>query len=126
MSDRPTALHDEELSALASTTADDVGQLIRAELELAKAELRSEARGVVTGSGMAVVGGFAVVVAVFALVWAAAWGLDEVVPTGAAFAIVGGVVLVVGLLALALGIRRIQGLELLPRTREIGRLTDDG
>jgi cobalamin biosynthesis protein CobD/CbiB len=67
----------------------DFGTLVRKELELAKAEVREEAKTSGKAVGMfgaaGVAGWFALLFVSFAL----AWGLAEIMPTGFAFLLVG-------------------------------------
>lgn len=87
------------LSDLISRLGDDVTTLFRQEVELAKVELKREAKTAGKAAGMLGAGGVLAHVALLLVAWAAAWGLAEVVPTGVAFLIVG---LVVGAIAAAI------------------------
>jgi uncharacterized membrane protein YqjE len=80
---------DASLSELISRLGDDVTTLFRQEVELAKVELKREAKTAGKAAGMLGAGGVLGHVALLLIAWAAAWGLAEVVPAGVAFLIVG-------------------------------------
>jgi len=86
---------ERSLPELMSAMTNDVTLLVRKEMELAKEEIRedvSKAGNVAKFFGAAGgVGYFAVLM----LLFAAAWGLSEVVPEGVAFLIVGVVLAIV-------------------------------
>lgn len=113
--------HSPDLSDLANQTVHDVAALVHSELELAKAEMRDEARSLAIAGALVFGGVSLVVAALLALVWAAAWALAEVVPAGASFAIVGVGLLMLSAAAIAAGTERVRRVELLPRTRAIVR-----
>lgn len=92
--------HEEpSLGDLLSEVASDVSALVRKELELARVELTEEARKAGKAGGMLAATGLLAHLALLLLAFAAAWGLDEVMPAGLAFLIVG---VVVGLVAAGL------------------------
>ena len=84
------------IGELLSDVASDIGALVRDELELARLEMTAEAKKAGRAAGM--LGATALLghLALLLLAFAAAWGLDEVMPAGCAFLIVG---VVVGLVA---------------------------
>lgn len=85
----PSAVPEPTLGDLVSGLTADVGTLVRKELELAKAEVREEAKTSGKAAGMI---GAAGVAAHFALLFASlalAWGLTEIMPEGFAFLLVG-------------------------------------
>ncbi|MGQ0623803.1 MAG: phage holin family protein [Sporichthyaceae bacterium] len=92
---------EQSLGDLVAAASRDASILIRSEIELAKRELKVEARNAALGGGMF---GGAAVFGLFALTmlsFGAAYGLDTVLPTWASFLIVGGTYLMfAGLLAL--------------------------
>ena len=93
---------DASVPELLRRVTDDVSELVRTHLELAKAEIKDEIAR--TGKGAGFLTG-AVVAALLALIMlsaAAAWGLSEIVPEGVGFLIVGLVwAAVAGLLTLS-------------------------
>lgn len=82
---------DRSLGELFSQLTNDMGVLVRDEIELAKVELQRDVRGLAKSGGMfggaAFAGYMTIVLASFAL----AWGLAEVMPAGWAFLIVAAV-----------------------------------
>jgi uncharacterized membrane protein YqjE len=80
---------DRSVGELMGDLARDLGQLVRQELELAKVEIKEELAK--TGKAGGILGGTAVAayMALVLLSFAAAYGLDAVMPTGFAFLIVG-------------------------------------
>lgn len=77
------------VSDLLSELSTDITTLFRQEVELAKVEMKQEATVFGKASGMLVAGAVVGFVTLLLLAWAAAWGLDALVPTGLAFLIVG-------------------------------------
>jgi len=76
------------LGELLSRLGDDVGDLFAAELRLAVVEVREDAKQAARTSAFFVGAGVLAFVTIVLLAFAAAWGLDEVMPTGIAFLIV--------------------------------------
>jgi hypothetical protein len=77
------------LGELVSGMTADVGLLVRKELELAKAEVREEAKTSGKAAGMLGAAGLAAHFALLFVSLALAWGLAEIMPTGFAFLLVG-------------------------------------
>jgi uncharacterized membrane protein YqjE len=77
------------LGELVSGMTADFGTLVRKELELAKAEVREEARTTGKAAGMFGVAGLAGWFALLFVSLALAWGLAEIMPEGFAFLLVG-------------------------------------
>lgn len=106
---------DTKLSDLVGRATRDIGDLFHNELELAKVEIKDEVRqatkaGAMFG-GAAVAGLFALLL----LLFAAAWGLAEIIPVGFAFLAVGAVVAIVaGALAMA-GRNRAKTIDPVPQ-----------
>ncbi len=80
------------LGELFSSLTNDLSQLVRSEMELARVEIREEAGKAGKAAGMLGGGAVAALVALILLTSAAAWGLAEVVDAGWAFLIVGVVI----------------------------------
>ena len=93
---------DATLGALVATASRDLSTLVRSEIELAKAELRQEAKNGATGGAMFGAAGFLSLLAVILLSIAAAYGLVALgLHPGWAFLIVAGAyLLIAGILAL--------------------------
>lgn len=93
---------DASIGELVSATTRDLSQLFQAEVQLAKVELREEAKK--AGQAGAMFGAAALLgyLALTLLCFAAAWGLSEIVPEGVAFLIVA---IIVGIVAAVLGLQ---------------------
>jgi hypothetical protein len=119
----PATPSEPTLGELFSGMTADVGTLVRKELELAKAEVREEARtsgkaaGMLGAAGLA--GWFALLFASFAL----AWGLTEIVPEGVAFLIVGILYAAVAAVLAVQGKQRMQ--EIHPPEQTIETVKED-
>ena len=102
------------LGELLSDVTTQLQQLVRKEMELARAEIKQEVdkatKGLAAFAAAAVVG----LLAAVALVFAAAWGLTEVVPEGVAFLIVGVVLLVVAGILFAGGRKKVAQVSPVP------------
>ncbi|MEX2504331.1 MAG: phage holin family protein [Egicoccus sp.] len=110
----PPPTSDASLSDLISRLGNDVTTLFRQEVELAKVEMKREAKTAAKASGMLAAAAVAGLVTLFLLAWAAAWGLAELMPAGLAFLIVG---VVFGIAAAALGMagkKRFETVDLTP------------
>ncbi len=83
------------LGELLSEVTTQLQQLVRKEIELARAEIKQEVDKAVKGVAAFAVAGVVGLLAAIALVFAAAWGLSELVPEGVAFLIVGVLLLAV-------------------------------
>ena len=99
------------LGELFSRLTNDMSVLFRQEVQLAKTELRSEAKA--AGKAGALLAAAAVLawIMLMLLSWAAAWGLAEVMPAGFAFLIVGVIFGVVAAVLGAAGKKRLQSIE---------------
>jgi hypothetical protein len=93
---RPDA--EPSLGQLVSTVAADTSALLRLEIELAKSELRSQAKQAAGGGAMIAAAVFLVVLVTILLSFAAVYGLAYVMPVYAAFLVVAGVYLLVAVL----------------------------
>ncbi len=78
------------LGDLVSRMTDDLSNLFRKEVELAKIEIKEEATKAAKGAGLLGGTGMAALFCLIMLSFAAAWGLAEIMPTGFAFLIMGG------------------------------------
>ena len=103
-----TQTPEQTLGALVVNASRDLSALVRGEIELAKAELRADARNGAAGAGMFGAAGFLALLAVVLLSIAAAYGLVALgLHPGWAFLIVAGVYLLVGALLVLIGKRTI-------------------
>ena len=110
---------DKAIGELLGELASEANALFSAQLELAKVELRDEAKkaGKVGGmfSGAAVAGFFTLMLLSFAL----AWGLTEIVPEGVAFLIVGVLWGIAAAILALIGRQRLEEMKQpLPETQE--------
>jgi uncharacterized membrane protein YqjE len=114
----PPAAGRESLGGLVALAVSDISQLVRYEVDLAKLELKDDARrlgiGAVLFGFAAFVGGLVLMVLSFAyaygLIAAGIWGW-------AAFLIVAGTYVVLAALAVLIGVTRFKGLTGLRKTR---------
>ena len=95
MSDIVNPPGERPLGELLSDLTSKLQELVRKEIELARAEIKQEVDKAVKGVAAFAVAGVIGLLAAIALVFAAAWGLSELVPEGVAFLIVGVVLLAV-------------------------------
>jgi uncharacterized membrane protein YqjE len=99
---------------LLSDVTQDLGQLVRKEIELAKSETREEIRDAARAGAMFGVAGVVGLLALLMLSFAVAWGLAEVMPAGVAFLIVGIVDVVIAAIAVRAGRERFQEFDPVP------------
>jgi uncharacterized membrane protein YqjE len=99
---------ERSLADLLSQTTQDLSGLLRSEVELAKLELKQEASTAAKAGGMLGAAGVLGHLAVLLALFAAAWGLDAVMPTGLAFLIVAVVVAIVAFVLYRLGRARLE------------------
>jgi hypothetical protein len=104
----------ESLGGLVGQLSEDLGALLRDEVQLAKLELKEDATRAAKAGGMLGAAGFAGYVTILLLSFAAAWGLAEVVPIGVAFLIIGIVWGVVGAVLFVAGRARMRTLDIKP------------
>jgi hypothetical protein len=102
-SDRSEQVAETSIGELIGNISNDLSQLFRQEVDLAKAELKQEAGKAGKAAGMLGVAGFAGYLAVVLLSFAAVFGLANVMDAGwaalivaAVWAIVGGALFVTG------------------------------
>lgn len=112
-------IEDKSLGALVALASSNVSNLVRAEMDLAKLELKADAKKAALGSVMftiaALIGGLIVILLSIAL----AYGLVALgIWHWAAFLIVAGVYLVLALILIAIGYQRIRRIDGAKRTRK--------
>lgn len=107
----PAPSSDASIGELLSATTRDLSDLFRKEVELAKVELRDEAKK--AGKAGAMFGAAAVFgfLCLMLLCFAAAWGLSEIVPEGVAFLIVAVVIGIVAAVLAMTGKKRMAEVE---------------
>ena len=115
------------LGALVADITSELSQLVRGEIELAKAEMRESARRGAMGAALIAVAVVLLAVVGLLFTWAAVYGLSETgLPLWACFLIVGGVYLLVAVLLSLIGansLKKAKGPEQaraeMQRTKEI-------
>ena len=106
--DPPPGDPEPSLGQLLTATTQDLSELLRAEVELAKLELKEEATTAAKAGGMLGAAGVLGHLALLLLVFAAAWGLAAVMPTGLAFLIVAVIVGLVAFVVFTMGRNRMK------------------
>jgi len=122
--DRTQPAGDTSIGELIGNISDDLSQLFRQEVELAKAEVRQEASKAGKAAGFLGGAGFAGYLAVVLLSFAAIWGLDNVMDEGLAALIVAVVWAVVGGILFVIGRNRLKTVDPMPR-RTVDTLKED-
>jgi hypothetical protein len=111
---RPVDDEDRSLGQLFSEMTTEVSQLFRSEIELAKAELKEEAKKAATAGAAFGAGGFIAYLGVILLSFAAAWGLAAVIPDGFAFLIIGVAYVLIAAVCFLVGRKRMQEFSPVP------------
>ncbi len=109
---------EKSLGELVGVMASDLSSLVRQEVELAKIELRDEAKRAGTAAGMFGAAGVGAWMAVIMLSFALAWLLDQALNTALSFAIVGVVWAVVAAILALSAKKKVAGLKPVPETVE--------
>jgi len=114
---------ERSLPELVSDVAKDMSTLVRKELELAKAEVREEAKASGKAAGLFGAAGLAGWFALLFLSLALAWGLTEIMPEGVAFLLVGLLYAVVTFVAVTQAKKRMR--EVRPPEQTIETVKED-
>ena len=110
---------DQSLGELFNRLGDNLSQLISSQMDLARAELKEEAKQAGQAAGLLGAGSILGYLTLTLLCFAAAWGLAEVIPEGFAFLIVAAVVGIVAAVMVMLGRQRLEAAkEVAPETVE--------
>jgi hypothetical protein len=108
----------ESLGDLVALAVSDISQLIRYEVDLAKLELKSDARRLGIGAALFGIAAFAGCLVLMVLSFAFAYGLMALgIWPWAAFLIVAGTYVLLAALAILIGFTRFKGLTALSKTR---------
>ena len=112
--------YEQSIADLLRGAMRDAQDLVRAEIALARAEMKEEGRRLAMGAALLAVAAVTALIAIVLLATAAAWGLATALqwPIWAGFAIVGGVILIAALIAGLVGRGRIVNGRHLPRTMD--------
>jgi len=100
---------------LLARTGRDLAELVRCEVELARLEIAEEARDIARASAVLIAGAIAAFLALLLLLFAAAWGLAEVMAPGFAFLLVGGVVAILAVVLILAGRTRLARIDPVPQ-----------
>ena len=103
------------LGELLSDVTTQLQELVRKEMELARADIKQEVDKAVKGVTAFAVAGVVGLLAAVALVLAAGWGLSEIVPEGVAFLIVGVFLLAVAGGLFAAGKKKVAQVSPVPQ-----------
>jgi uncharacterized membrane protein YqjE len=104
---------------LVSQAIQDVTQLVRCELALAKLELRKDARRLGLAAALLAIAAFAGCLILVMLCWALAYGLVALgIYPWAAFLIVAGLLLLLASLAILIVVIKVRGVSGLRKTRQ--------
>ena len=109
---------DVSVGELFSEMTQNLGTLLRQEVELAKTEAKEEATAAGKAAAMLVVGAVAAVLALAFLSAGLAWLLDNVMGSALAFALVGAAWVVIAAVLVAVGRRRLSDIKTLPETKQ--------
>lgn len=109
---------DKSLGELFAEMSSELGTLFTKEVELAKVELRDDAKRAGRGATMLGIAGIAGWMTLLFVSFAAAWLLDQSLNTALSFLIVGAVWAVVGAVAASTGRNRLRQLEGVPQTKQ--------
>jgi uncharacterized membrane protein YqjE len=105
---------DRSLSDVFQDIVRNVQEIIRAEIALAKTEVREEASKVVSSLAWTIGGTLSVILAVIFILWTAAYALGLIWPMWLATLVVAGVLTLAAIGLLFIGIRRLRELHPTP------------
>jgi len=108
------SLDERSLGELFGRLTSDLGELMRSEIELARAEIREEAGKAGKAGGMLGAGGLIAYLGLALVATAAAWGLAEVIDAGWAFLVVGLAVGALGAALVLMGRDRLRDVRPVP------------
>ena len=103
------------LGELLSDVTSQLQTLVRKEIELGRVEIKQEVDKAVKGAAAFAAAAVIGLLAAIALVFAAAWGLSELVPEGVAFLIVGVLLLAVAGALAAAGKKKVAEVDPVPQ-----------
>lgn len=122
--DRADQVADTSIGEMIGNISNDLSQLFRQEVELAKAELKEEASKAGKAAGMLGGAGFAGYLAVLLLSFAAVYGLANVMDTGLAALIVAVIWAAIGGVLYVNGRKKLKTVDPVPR-RTVDTLKED-
>ena len=116
--DHADEVQETSVGELIGNISNDLSQLFRQEVELAKVEARQEASRAARAGSKLAVAGVAGLLAALLVSMAAGWLLDQAMNRALAFLIIGLVWAIVGAVLYTAGRRDLKDVEALPATRE--------
>jgi hypothetical protein len=122
--DRPDQVAETSIGELIGNISDDLSQLFRQEVDLAKAELKQEAAKAGKAAGMLGGAGFAGYLAVVLLSFAAVFGLANVMDAGWAALIVAVIWGAIGAVLYATGRKNLTSIDPVPH-RTVDTIKED-
>ena len=122
--DRSEQVSETSIGELIGDISNDLSQLFRQEVELAKAEIKQEASKAGKAAGMLGGAGFAGYLAVVLLSFALVFGLANVMDAGWAALIVAVIWAVIGAVLYATGRKRLKTVDPVPR-RTVDTIKED-
>jgi len=108
---------ESSIGELLSRLTSDFSGLVSTQVELAKVEIKDEVTRAGKGAGLLTGGGLAGYLSLTFLSFAAAWGLDEVMPAAIAFLLVGLAWLIVAGALYASGRRQLDAVRVAPQSK---------
>ncbi|MBA3287150.1 MAG: phage holin family protein [Acidimicrobiia bacterium] len=109
---------DASLGELFSAMTSELGTLFRQEVELAKTEVKAEAKKAGQAGAMFAAAGVGALLALTFLSAGLAWLLDQTMNTALAFTLVGVLWVVVAAVLVTVGRKRLAQIETLPETKQ--------
>jgi protein-S-isoprenylcysteine O-methyltransferase Ste14 len=106
---------EQGIGEIISEITGDLSRLFRQEVDLAKAEVRAEAKKAGKGSGMLAGAGVAALLVLILLSFALVYGLDAVMPQGWAAVIVAVIWAVIGAVLYSMGRKQLKTVDPVPR-----------
>jgi uncharacterized membrane protein YqjE len=115
----PAEIPQTSIGDLVALAVSDVSQLVKCELDLAKIELKADARRLGIGGALVGIAAFVGCLVLVLLCFAFAYGLVALgIWTWAAFLIVAGTAIALAAAAVAIGLTKFRGLSGLRKTRK--------
>src|SRR5262245_58937297 len=105
---------DRSLGDIFQSIVFDVQEIVRAEIRLAKTEIRRDVTELVTSAGLVALSGALGAIGALFLLWSAAYALALVLPLWASVLIVGLVLVIAAAALFAIGRRRLISVQPLP------------
>jgi Putative Actinobacterial Holin-X, holin superfamily III len=122
--DHSDQVEQTSIGELIGNISDDLSQLFRQEVELAKAEIKQEAAKAGKAAGLLGGAGFAGYLAVVLLSFAAVFGLDAIMPAGWAALIVAAIWGIIGAVLYTNGKKKLKTVDPMPR-RTVDTIKED-